>query len=137
MKEILKSNIKALQNLFATSKPEGIVDVNFKVASVYFELKYKEMPIGTLEFKDNCWLFTYCEAFKNQHEIAPIVSFPDVNTVYKSENLWSFFTSRIPDVVNSSSTLKEEKNNDNYVQQLKTYGRKSITNPFDLLAVNI
>jgi hypothetical protein len=137
MKDILKSNIKALQNLFATSKSDNIVNPDFTIATVSFELKYKQMAIGTLEFKDNSWFFTYTEVFKSQNEIAPIVSFSDVNKIYESQNLWSFFTSRIPNVVKSSSTVKEEKNNVNYVQQLKTYGRKSITNPFDLLVVNV
>lgn len=137
MKEILKSNIKALQNLFSIAKPNTAIDVNFKISSFVFELKYKEMSIGTLEFKDDCWFFSYSEDFKNQNEIASIVSFPDINKIYKSQHLWSFFTSRIPDIESSTSNLKEEKNNNNYVQQLKTYGRKSITNPFDLLVVNI
>jgi hypothetical protein len=103
------------------------------VESVYFELKFKELHIGTLKFEKDLWSFSYTEEFKNQNSFDPIVPFPDLNKVYESANLWSFFSSRIPDMETSSE--KKEKQNELYVEQLKTYGRKTITNPYDLLAV--
>lgn len=101
--------------------------------SVFFELKFKELHIGTLKFENDLWSFSYTEEFKNQNSFDPIVPFPDLNKVYESANLWSFFSSRIPDMETSSE--KKEKQNELYVEQLKTYGRKTITNPYDLLAV--
>lgn len=98
---------------------------------VIFELKYKEFLIGHLEYQDNQWFFSYSEEFKNQSELAPIISFPDLNKKYEGKELWSFFLSRIPDNVDASSD-SAKKHNEDLIDQLKEYGRKTITNPFDL-----
>jgi len=98
---------------------------------VVFELKYKECLIGHLEYQENEWSFSYSEEFKTQSELAPIISFPDLNKKYEGKELWSFFLSRIPDNVSTSSD-SIKKHNEDLISQLKEYGRKTITNPFDL-----
>lgn len=108
------------------------------IDKIVFELKYKDISIGFLEFTGNKWLFFYSESFKLQNEISPIVSFPDMNKKYQGSELWSFFSSRIPDNIENSSSLEEQhsrnhkKTNENLIQLLKSHGRKTITNPFDL-----
>lgn len=60
------------------------------LGKVIFELKYKEVIIGYLEYKDNQWSFEYSEEFKTQSELAPIVSFPDVSKNMKVKNCGHF-----------------------------------------------
>jgi HipA-like protein len=102
------------------------------ISKVLFELKYKEVSIGFLEFSGSQWSFYYAESFKIQNEIAPIISFPNKELKYHGTELWSFFASRIPDNTSSESSDTFKKSNENLVDQLKSYGRKTITNPFDL-----
>ncbi len=132
--------VKAIKNIFKgkSSKVNYRHDVkSIDDDNVVFELKYKKLLIGTLEYKlkEKEWRFEYSEEFKNQDNIAPIISFPDVNKTYNGKKLWSFFSSRIPDNVSESSNEAEEKtSNSNLIDLLKSYGQKTITNPFDLLA---
>lgn len=102
--------------------------------NVVFELKYKSLLIGTLEFNFNEdeWFFEYSEEFINQNKIAPIISFPNTNKVYNGKELWSFFSSRIPDNASDPRDIKEKNSNSNLIDLLKSYGHKTITNPFDL-----
>ena len=99
-----------------------------------FELKYKNLLIGTLEYKykESVWYFEYSEEFKSQKDIAPILSFPNTNKVYSGKELWSLFTSRIPDNTNESTDNNKKESNSNLIDLLKSYGQKTITNPFDL-----
>jgi HipA-like protein len=106
-------------------------DIQLNFGKVVFELKYKDCLIGQLEYENNQWYFSYSDQFKNQSELAPIVSFPDVSKKYEGKELWSFFLSRIPDNVTTSSE-SVKKHNQDLINQLKEYGRKTITNPFDL-----
>lgn len=102
--------------------------------NVVFELKYKNLLIGMLKykFKEDQWCFEYSEEFKNQKDIAPILSFPNTDKVYSGKALWSFFTSRIPDNTSESIDNKEKKTNTSLIDLLKAYGQRTITNPFDL-----
>lgn len=128
--------IQKIKNLFKTTDSK-IIDSNLdslSISGAQFELKYKTLIIGFLKFNSNTdtWSFSYSEAFKAQNEIAPIISFPDVNKEYKGKELWSFFSSRIPDNTNASSSYNEKISNVNLIDLLKAYGQKTITNPFDL-----
>lgn len=106
-------------------------DLQMNLGKVIFELKYKEVIIGYLEYKDNQWSFEYSEEFKTQSELAPIVSFPDISKKYEGKELWSFFSSRIPDNIGTSGD-SVKKHNEDLIDQLKEYGRKTVTNPFQL-----
>lgn len=129
---------KSFKNIFKKNKDHKI---NYKNniksltdENVVFKLKYKNLLIGTLEYKfeKNVWYFEYSEAFKSQKNIAPILSFPKTDKVYIGKELWSFFSSRIPDNVNESNKTKEKNTNPSLIDLLKSYGKKTITNPFDL-----
>lgn len=121
---------KFKNNFVSPSEASNALDLS--LGKAVFELKYKDDVIGFLEFKDDQWSFYYSVSFKTQVEIAPIITFPDVNKKYEGRELWSFFSSRIPDNIGSSKESTKKHNLD-LINQLKNYGRKTITNPFDLL----
>lgn len=101
-----------------------------------FLLVYKKLPIGILEIKEGIWQFNYSEDFKNQHEIVPLIDFPNTDRVYQSRSLWPFFLSRIPST-NSPAigdiVKKKKLNADNPAVMLSEFGRRTITNPFELM----
>lgn len=130
----MKSNLKNILNSLRKSN-NRFPDTNAGITEAKFTLSYKDLIIGYLEFSpnDKTWSFSYSEEFKNQNAIAPIISFPDINKEYNGKQLWSFFSSRIPDNVSSSSTESNTKQeNKTLIELLKSYGQKTITNPFDL-----
>jgi HipA-like protein len=131
--------ITNLKNIFESFKKSNIVKetTNGKIVitTAKFALSYKDLNIGFLEFspENDSWIFNYSEDFKNQNKIAPIVSFPDKNKIYTGKELWSFFSSRIPDNIGSSSSdSKFKTENKTLIDLLQSHGRKTITNPFDL-----
>lgn len=99
---------------------------------VHFELKYEGLKVGILSFSDGFWLFEYTDDFKMQSEICPLVNFPQKEKSYRSNELWPFFTSRIPS--NAQLMISEKQKEDDIVFLLSKYGKKSITNPFELQA---
>lgn len=128
------SKLKHIIDSFKKPKNQ-IIETNIVITKAKFSLSYKDLNIGFLEFSpaENAWIFSYSDEFKNQNTIAPIISFPDTSKVYHGKELWSFFTSRIPDNVgHSSSEIKSKQENKALIDLLQSYGRKTITNPFDL-----
>jgi HipA-like protein len=132
----MKNRIKSILNSFKKSTDEKKSSNRFiAITNVKFTLSYKSLKIGYLEFSpnDDSWIFLYSEEFKNQNFVAPILSFPDTNKVYEGKELWSFFSSRIPDNVGSSSNdIKVNQENKTLIDLLRSYGKKTITNPYDL-----
>lgn len=127
-----KNIISSLKKAKTNTK---IPDSSVIIATAKFTLSYKDLSIGFLEFspQDDSWTFSYSEDFKNQNTIAPIISFPDKSKVYNGKELWSFFSSRIPDNIGSSSSdSKQKTENTALIDLLKSYGQKTITNPFNL-----
>lgn len=130
------SNFKKIFDSFkkgkASIKP---IESNLIITKAKFALSYKSLNIGYLEFstQNDSWSFCYSDEFKNQDSIAPIISFPEKNKIYHGKELWSFFSSRIPDNLESQSTESKNKTeNKELIELLTSYGRKTITNPFDL-----
>lgn len=102
-----------------------------------FELKYKSLTVGYLELNDGIWKFSYSDEFKEQDELRPIVQFPDTGKVYENEELWPFFTIRIPGLNQPEiEHILESENIDrsNEVELLKRFGEKTISNPYELVA---
>lgn len=101
-----------------------------------FELKYKSLTVGYLELNDGVWKFSYSDEFKEQDELRPIVQFPETNKVYENEELWPFFTIRIPGLNQPEiENILESENIDrtNEVELLKRFGQKTISNPYELV----
>jgi HipA-like protein len=102
-----------------------------------FRLIYENNEIGTLTFSDNQWRFIYSSWFKNQSKIQPFANFPDKNQEYVSDDLPPFFESRLPGVSQPQveAFLKEKEQvseGETKAALLKQFGRRSITNPFEL-----
>ena len=104
-------------------------------AHAKFLLTYDGLLVGTLTVKDGLWKFEYSDKFKSEEELRPIVEFPDVNKVYVNEDLWQFFASRIPSTEQPEveKILKREHvKEDDAVGLLKLFGKRTISNPFEL-----
>ena len=102
-----------------------------------FILAYEKLIIGFLNVENGKWEFSYSQDFKSQDELEPIVDFPDKNKVYVSDELWPFFSSRIPSL--NRPSIKEILNKSNIdstdiVELLKLFGQKTIANPYNLQA---
>lgn len=101
-----------------------------------FILKYEDIIVGYLVLDNGIWKFSYSDEFKGQNKLRPIVQFPDENKVYKNEDLWPFFTIRIPGLNQPTiQTILESENIDrsNEVELLKRFGKNTISNPYKLI----
>jgi len=103
-----------------------------------FLLKYDDLLVGTLSVEDGKWKFEYSDEFRRHGSLRPIVEFPDVNKIYQSDDLWQFFASRIPspEQAEVEEILKREQIEEgDAVSLLKRFGKRTITNPFELEVV--
>jgi hypothetical protein len=101
-----------------------------------FALKYKSLTIGILQYKNHKWLFEYSNEFKIQDQVAVIVDFLKKDNKYESTSLWPFFAHRIPGLKQpriKEIIHKESLNPKNEVELLARFGKRTITNPFELL----
>jgi HipA-like protein len=110
-----------------------------KKKPICFELRFNNLEIGALNLlEDGVWEFSYTDSFVKQHRIKPLIGFPDLHKTYRNEQLWPFFSSRIP---NPDQPYVQEKARckridvTNTAEMLKEFGEKTITNPFALMAV--
>jgi len=120
---------KFVTNLFWS---EGHEDVYMSSeANAAFNINLGKLFVGTLEYSEGTWKFSYSDPFKMQKDISPLVNFPSKDKVYIAKDLWPFFASRIPSnaqlQISKESTAKES-----IVDLLKKHGRKTIANPFEL-----
>ncbi len=100
-----------------------------------FLLLHGNLLIGTLSVTESMWRFEYSEEFKKRGELRPLVEFPDLNKVYEKPYLWQFFASRIPSMDQPDVEVVLERENiaeDDVVALLKRFGKRTITNPFEL-----
>lgn len=101
-----------------------------------FELKVDNIVIGILRCEKGLWEFKYTEDFKkHSSEYNRIIGFSDLDKVYRNERLWPFFQTRIPGLKQPAvqEIMEKEKINEtNEVQLLKRFGKKTISNPYEL-----
>ena len=97
-----------------------------------FDLMLGSMLVGVLLYDNGMWSFAYSDAYKAQNKYEPLVNFPNLDQVYKSDQLWPFFASRLPGV---SELEESEKKNPDVLALLKKYGQRVITNPYKLVAL--
>ena len=100
-----------------------------------FRLCYGRLPVVDLSVKDGVWMLRYTDEFRSQDKLRPLVEFPDVERTYRSEELWPFFSMRIPSLQQSSIRRivdSEQIDETDEVKLLQRFGRRSITNPFEL-----
>lgn len=116
----------------------GVAPASSHSDSVKFVLRLAQLEIGRLWTEDGKWIFEYSDAFRNQTQFKPIVGFPDVNKSYENSALWPFFTIRIPSLtqpVVQEYLRGEGLDEPDEATLLKEFGRRSIANPFELVAV--
>lgn len=127
-----KKIINKLSQLF----PDYLSDSKTNTDSVAkFLISYQNLNIGELELKDGIWKFFYSDDFKNQVNLAPLPEFPDINKVYSSQVLWTFFVVRIPGLKQPHiQDIIHDENIDanNEVELLKRFGKRTISNPYEL-----
>jgi hypothetical protein len=84
------------------------------------------------------WQFTYTQQFKARaDEFYPIVGFPDLDKVYRSDKLWPFFLVRIPELGQpevQETIRREELDATNEAELLRRFGHRTLANPFTLSA---
>jgi hypothetical protein len=113
---------------------------------ISFDLLVGSLVVGKLSLADGEWTFRYSESFKEQEDppvpggLRPIIEFPVLEKVYRSTQLWPFFAMRIPslsqDLVQESvkETAASGGKDLDEVGLLKQFGKRSIANPFELIA---
>jgi HipA-like protein len=107
-----------------------------KDAKVTFNLMVDEVTVGVLTSEGGVWSFSYSDDFKNhRQEYTRLVGFPDLDRVYRSDTLWPFFRIRIPGLKQPAvqEIIQEEHiDQENEAELLKRFGRRSISNPYEL-----
>lgn len=129
--------IRKLKNYLTPSSHRKLKVTKNKEAS--FKLMLDELEIGRLSYKEDKWIFEYSEAFKETTGIKALAGFPDISKQYVSEELWPFFSSRIPSLARTKvkkAVEAEGIEENDLLALLNRFGRKTITNPFELLSVD-
>ena len=120
-------------------RTEGQIDINStNNQKAEFVLAYKNLHIGILSINEGVWKFSYTDQFRNQTEISPLIDFPNINEYYESNQLWPFFSYRIPGLNQPKvqEIIHSENISNNEVELLKKFGLNTIYNPF-LLKISL
>jgi HipA-like protein len=125
-------------NWFSKSEDDFEMQVQLpKDEEAKFILMVDNIRIGILYCEKGEWYFKYTDDFKtHSDEYNRITGFPDLNKTYKSDTLWPFFQIRIPGLKQPAiqEILEKEKiDKENEVALLKRFGKKTITNPYELV----
>lgn len=133
---------KNLLNKLFKTEDMHFNDTPSNVSKAVFHLKKDDVLIGILTYENHLWKFCYSDEIKNNPELSSkfhIINFPDIHKEYTSSSLWPFFITRIPSI-NQPSLLQKIKaanaDKNNPIDLLKLFGRKTITNPFELIYMN-
>jgi HipA-like protein len=130
--------ISLFKRLFAKNGEEAEPHLP-KDENATFELKVDNIVVGILHCDHGTWEFKYTAEFKkHSNEYNRIIGFSDLEKVYHNETLWPFFQTRIPGLKQPAvrEILEKEKINEtNEVELLKRFGKKAISNPYELQLV--
>jgi HipA-like protein len=105
-------------------------------AQATFRLVFNGLTIGVLTVRNGRWTFQYSDEFRQRRNLRPITEFPDVSRIYESQDLWPFFGMRIPSLNQASVRQiirKEQLDETDEVQLLRRFGKRTISNPFELI----
>ena len=103
---------------------------------VEFQLCYGALLIGTLAWDNGIWQWSYSDAFRAQDAVSSLIEFPDVDRIYRTHELWPFFATRAPSLKRPDIQpilLAEHIDPNDEVALLRRFGRRTITNPFELV----
>lgn len=98
-----------------------------------FIICYKKLKIGYLYSENKKYVFEYAEEFKKQDKIKPLSGFPDKHKIYRSEYIFPFFISRMPDPdrpLVKEIIDREEIEKDDLFGILDKFGKQTLDNPF-------
>ena len=104
---------------------------------IEFQLIYQSLLIGVLAYQNGVWEWAYSEEFKAQDKVRPLVEFPKTTQVYRTEELWPFFATRVPSLKQTAVRALIEKEHidpNDEVKLLERFGRRIVANPFELKA---
>lgn len=128
--------LKKLKLWFSKNPDEEIGHLP-KEKDAKFLLLVDNIKVGYLGLSGGEWHFKYSEDFKKHSDYNLITGFPELDKVYKSEELWPFFRIRIPGLkqpVVQEILKKENIDQNDEVELLKRFGKKTIANPYELVA---
>jgi hypothetical protein len=100
-----------------------------------FHLTYKKLLIGILSHDGTYWHFSYSDEFRKQSEFSVLIQFPDKDGNYKAQDLWPFFSLRIPSVKQPKIMeiiASEGIDPTDQKAMLARFGKRCIQNPFIL-----
>lgn len=129
---------KTLQQVIGSLRRRAGIGETKAPAKAAFKLCYNGMPVGYLACAEGKWTFWYSDEFRQRADVRALVQFTDVNRVYKSDQLWPFFLLRIPSLGQSevqAALMREGIDAGDEVALLRRFGRRTITNPFELIEV--
>jgi len=127
--------IKSIFNKLFTKDDDEITLSIPSIERGQLTLKVDNLIIGYLSCKDGQWIFKYSEEFKTQDEYHNLIGFPHLDGEYVSDQLWPFFKIRIPGLKQPAiKEIVEHEHIDskNEFELLKRFGRKTISNPYEL-----
>ena len=129
--------LKNFKKLFSKAQEEAEIEIHLPAnAKATFELKIDKVVVGKLLCEDGVWKFMYTDEFKElRNQYNHIAGFSNLDKVYSNETLWPFFQTRIPGLKQPAvkEILKNEKINEtNELELLKRFGKKTISNPYEL-----
>lgn len=129
--------VQKIMNWFSKDDGEPQWQVELpKDETAKFILKVDNIQVGILQCDNGSWLFKYSDEFKSQAKIYNlIVGFPDLDKIYTSDTLWPFFRIRIPGLKQPAIKeiiSKEKIDKSNEVELLKRFGKKTISNSYEL-----
>lgn len=129
--------LKHFKKLFSKSVDDTEIKIHLPSnEKATFELKIDRIVIGKLLCEEGVWKFMYTDEFKtlrNQYNHIP--GFSNLDKVYSNDTLWPFFQTRIPGLKQPAVKeilLKEKINETNELELLKRFGKKTISNPYEL-----
>ena len=123
--------LKKIKSWFNKDPDEASIPLP-KDKDAKFLLRVDGINVGHLCSRNGEWYFEYSNEFKKHHDYNPITGFPELNKVYKSDELWPFFQIRIPGLkqpIVMEILKKENIDKNDEVELLKRFGQKSIANP--------
>ncbi|OOG76709.1 HipA N-terminal domain-containing protein [Algoriphagus sp. A40] len=129
--------LKHFKKLFSKSNDDSEIEIHLPAdAKATFELKIDKVVIGKLVCEEGEWKFMYTDEFKElRNQYNHIAGFSNLDKVYSNDTLWPFFQTRIPGLKQPAvkEILKKEKINEtNELELLKRFGKKTISNPYEL-----
>jgi HipA-like protein len=122
-----------VRSLSRQMNPHAVTPPDARAA---FLLRFGNLTVGKLSVDNGVWTFQYSPAFCARNDMRPLPIFPDLNKVYKSDELWSFFRMRVPSLKQPAVRAivdKEGIDSNDQIKLLKRFGRRTISNPFELV----